>query len=442
MTLNLAQLNSFIGQLAGYRRAAATALALALTLVPAVFTAPAAYAQTFTVLHSFTGGADGASPAAGLTMDRVGNLYGTASAGGAGYGTVFKLARAGSGWIFNPLYQFQGGTDGATPVAALVFGPNGSLYGTTQLGGNNPANCQYVGGETGCGTVFNLRPPPNRPKSFSNPWVETVIYRFGFTTDGSDPCSEVVFDAAGNLYGTTAAGGAHDRDGVDGGGGCGNHCGVVYELSPSSGGWTESTIFQFTQETGSNPQAGLIFDQAGNLDGITGYEGQEGLGSIFQLQRSGSGWIEKTLHSMHWAEGAYTYSTPILDAAGNLYGGNQGYCCYYGQYNGTVFALNPAGDFSSIYAFPPQKGPYAGLTMDANGNLYGTTSIGGANNYGEVFKLTPAGGGWNYTSLHDFTGSDGCNSMGKVILDANGNLYGTTSSCGADGHGNVWEIAP
>ena len=421
---------------------ATASLAMAIVFVLTVV-APSAQAQSFTVLHSFTGGADGASPAVGLTLDKAGNLYGTASAGGAGYGTVFKLAHSGTGWILNPLYQFQGGADGASPVAALVFGPDGSLYGTTQLGGNSPPNCQYIGGETGCGTVFNLKPPPNRPKSFSNPWLETVIYRFGFWTDGSDPYSEVIFDAAGNLYGTTGAGGLNgDYVRIDGGGGCGNHCGVVYELSPSNGGWTETTLFQFTQETGSNPQAGLIFDQAGNLDGITGYEGQEGLGSIFQLQRSSSGWIERTLHSMQWTDGAYTYSTPILDASGNLYGGNTGYCCYYGRYDGNVFVLNPTGDFSSIYAFPPQTGPYAGLTMDAAGNIYGTTEIGGANNYGVVFKLTATGGAWNYTSLHDFAASDGCRAMGKVTLDTNGNLYGTTSSCGANGYGTVWEITP
>ena len=235
-------------------RPASGALTMAVLFALTLVAIPSAQAQSFTVLHSFTGGADGASPAAGLTLDKAGNLYGTASAGGAGYGTVFKLTHSGTGWIVNPLYQFQGGADGATPVAALVFGPDGGLYGTTQLGGNNI--CQYVGGETGCGTVFNLKPPPNRPKSFSNPWVETVIYRFGFWTDGSDPYSEVIFDAAGNLYGTTASGGENnDYARIDGGGGgCGNHCGVVYELSPSGGGWTESTIFQFTQETGSNPQ--------------------------------------------------------------------------------------------------------------------------------------------------------------------------------------------
>ncbi len=423
---------------------ATAALAIAIVFALTALVTPFAQAQTFTVLHNFTGGADGASPAAGLVMDKAGNLYGTASAGGAGYGTVFKLTHTGGGWIVNPIYQFQGGSDGAIPLAALVFGPDGSLYGTTEIGGNNV--CQYVGGATGCGTVFNLKPPPNRPKSFANPWVETVIYRFGFYTDGAQPYSEVLFDAAGNLYGTTAAGGPNDdHDGIDGGGGCGYHCGTVYELSPSNGGWAETTIFAFSEDSSANPQAGLVFDQAGNLYGVTADEGQEGMGSIFQLQPSGSGWTERTLHSMQWGEGTNVYSTLVMDAAGNLYGGNTGYSGYYGTYNGNVFTLTPNGQswsFSSLYSFPAKDGPYGSLTMGAAGNLYGTTSIGGANNYGEVFKLTPFNGGWNYTSLHDFIGSDGCNSTGKIILDAKGNLYGTTSSCGASSHGNVWEITP
>jgi uncharacterized repeat protein (TIGR03803 family) len=394
------------------------------------------HAQTFTVLHAFTGGADGANPVAGLTMDKGGNLYGTASAGAVGFGTVFKLAHSGSGWTFSPLYQFQGGADGATPMAALVFGPDGSLYSTTEYGGTQDF-----------GTVFNLRPSPTRPKSVFSPWVETVIHSFTFWTDGALPFSEVVFDAAGNLYGTTYGGGENvDYARIDGGSGCSYHCGVVYELSPSNGGWTETTIFQFSEDSGANPYAGLVFDAAGNLDGATLTNGLAGLGSAFQLTPSGSGWTEKTLHTFEWAEGTAPFSTPILDSAGVLYAGNTGYSGYYGTYNGNVFTLKPNGEywsFFSLYAFPPKDGPYGGLTMDAAGNLYGTTASGGANGYGSVFKLTPFDGGWNYTSLHDFTGPDGCQPKGKVVLDANGNLYGTTSLCGGtNGYGNVWEITP
>lgn len=400
-----------------------------------------AQAQTFAVLHNFTGAADGASPMAGVTLDRAGNLYGTASAGGLGYGAAFKLAHSGSGWTFNSLYQFQGGADGAIPMAALVFGPDGSLYGTTQIGGNN--TCTYVGGETGCGTVFNLKPSPTRSKTVLSPWLESVIYRFTFWTDGAQPLSEVIFDPAGNLYGTTFGGGENDaHDGPPGGGGCSYHCGVVYELSPSKGSWTESTLFQFSEDSGANPFAGLIFDAAGNLYGITANEGAEGLGAAFKMTPSGSGWTENTLHNFQWAEGASCLATPMMDAAGNLYAGNQGYSGYYGKYDGNAFRIGPDGDFFSLYAFAPDDGPYAGLTMDAAGNIYGTTPIGGANNYGSVFELTPSGGGWNYTSLHDFSGLDGCRPQGKVVIDAKGNLYGTASLCGTNGFGTIWEITP
>src|SRR5271165_4444068 len=195
----------------------ATIAAFAVALLM-IFLATQLHAQTFTVLHNFAGGQDGANPQAGLTMDGGGNLYGTSYYGGnqngvEGNGTVFKLAHKGSGWTFTPLYVFQGGADGGHPQARVAFGPGGLLYGTTVYGGT---------GQNSAGTVFNLRPPPRACTAALCPWTETVMYNFGSSSyDGFD-ARDVIFDSAGNLYGTTSQGGY-------------NGIGIVYELTPSDG---------------------------------------------------------------------------------------------------------------------------------------------------------------------------------------------------------------
>ena len=199
-------------------------------------------AQTFAVQHTFTGQGDGGQPTAGLTW-LAGNLYGTTSTGGAGYGTVFKLSRSGSGWILSTLYTFRGGSDGANPQARVVFGPDGALYGTTTYGG------------AGLGTVFRLRPPASVCRSVQCPWNETVLYRFAGGNDGAGPAyGDLAFDSAGNIYGTTAAGGM----------GCGPYggCGVVFKLTQSGGAWTETVLFAFEHGNGQTPYSGVVFDSA------------------------------------------------------------------------------------------------------------------------------------------------------------------------------------
>jgi uncharacterized repeat protein (TIGR03803 family) len=188
-------------------------------------------AQTFHVIYSFTGGSDGANPETGLTIDAAGNLYGTTSAGGVGYGTVFKLAHQNSSWVFSPLYLFSGGNDGAQPEARVVFGADGSLYGTTTAGAGTACN------GNGCGVVFNLRPPATFCRTVMCLWTESVLYRFTGGGDGGDPHSKVLFDRAGNLYGTTVLGGPDCFF---------RGCGVVYELTPSAGHWTESVLDSFS----------------------------------------------------------------------------------------------------------------------------------------------------------------------------------------------------
>ena len=423
----------------------ASTIALTVLFVLAVAAVPAVQAQTFTVIHNFSAGQDGGNPYAGLTLDKAGNLYGTANGGGItggacgnyGCGTVFKLKHTNSGWLLNPLYSFQGGNDGLAPVARVIIGPDGSLYGTTQNGGgSNPG-----------GTVFKLAPYPTACRTALCAWQETQLYAFKGGSDGALPGpGDVVFDPAGNLYGTTKEGGASL---------CGFLCGTVYQLTPSNGGWTKSVLYNFMAGSdGKMPYAGVIFDQAGNLYGTT-YEGGVGnFGTAFQLTCGAGGCTDNVLHSFtNGGDGGSPIGGLIFDQSGNLYGaGSDGGT----GGDGTVFELSPSGGgwtFSVLYNFTSpigaQCGPWAGLVMDAAGNLYGTTYCDGVYGHGSVFELSPSGRGWTYKDLHDFTGgSDGGSPISNVVFDANGNLYGTASGGGnlscnnGSGCGVVWEITP
>jgi len=378
-----------------------------------------AHAQTYRVIYNFTNGHDGANPEAGLTIDRGGNLYGTTNAGGVGYGGVFRLARNNSSWILSPLHSFAGGMDGAGTYSRVVSGLDGSLYGVT------------YGTDGGSGTVFRLQPPLAACKTALCPWTETVLYRFTGGSDGANPEGDLTFDQGGNIYGATLAGGSG--------------YGVVYELTPSSGGWTQRVLHSFTQGLdGVFPAAGVVFDQAGNLYGTTAYGNPHGLGLgvVYQLTPSGSGWNENFLYAFTGGnDGGVPLAGLILDTAGNLYGATS----EHGTGNGgTAFELTAANggwSFGLLYSFAG-CGPEASLTFDQAGNLYGTTLCGGANGQGAVFRLTPSNGIWTYTSLHDFAGPDGAFPVSNVVFDANGNLYGTASEGGADGYGVVFQITP
>ncbi len=397
-------------------------------------------AQTLTVLHSFSGGLDGAYPYVGLSMDHAGNLYGAATYGGFlgndcnqtdGCGTVFELARQGSGFIFRPLYQFQGypspSSDGANPLGRVIIGPDGALYGTTAYGGSNTAGCED-GSEPGCGTVFKLTPPPTICKSFICNWQETRIYNFTGAPDGFLPRGEVAFDADGNLYGATYYGG------MSSGGG------TVYKLTPAQGTWTQSVLAAFP--AGSNPAGGVQLDQAGNVYGTTQLEG-----TVFQLVPSGSGWTLNDLYNFQVGSGGFDLlAGVIVGPGGNLYGGTVD-----GAPNGdaVLYAVSPSDGgwaFNALYTFTQSfgGGPGGNLVMDSAGNLYGTT-IGDSEDqiYGNVFKLTPSNGGWTYTDLYDFAGgSDGSYPYSNIVIDSAGNLYGTALTGGANGYGVVWELTP
>ncbi len=429
-----------------FRTTAATG-ALAILLM--VIALPAANGQTLTTLHSFSGPPDGALPTAGLAMDGVGNLYGTTQDGGsAGEGMVFKLVHSGSNWIEQPLYSFgstQSGNDGAEPDGGVTIGPDGNLYGTTSAGGG-----------AGLGTVFKLSPPASVCRSTLCPWTETILYRFRGGSDGAFPAGSVVFDSAGNLYGTTQGGGTSNCFGN-------NLCGVVFKLTQSESGWTETVLHVFSgPPDGIQPGNGLVFDQGGNLYGTTQYGGvdlycdldgfPDGCGTVFQLTPSGSGWTETIILDFSGGNGALPVGGLVSDRSGHLYGTT----AYSLPGDGTVFELMPFGGqwtsallYSLMSAQSGIQGPFGTLAMDAAGNLYGTTihggDVGGTCGYGcgTVFKLAPSGVSWTYSLLYEFTaGNDGAGPYAGVILDGNGNLYGTTLGAGAGGHGTVFEITP
>lgn len=414
----------------GKLRGMACAIAIASVLV--IVTMQLAQAQTYHVLHNFTGGADGGAPYDGLSMDRAGNLYGTASYGGSGHGVVFKLTHRGSGWVFNSIYSFAGGSDGEGPLARVIIGPNGTLYGTTYAGGGTSCSGGY-----GCGTVFNLRPSPNVCRAVSCPWTEMVLYRFQGGSDGANPLlGDVIFDPNGTIYGTTSNGG-----GVGCGGG---GCGTVFALSPAGSGYSEGVLYSFTgmNGDGATPWSGVIRDGAGNLFGTTKMGGPASNGTVFQLSPSGSGWIESVLYTFQApGDGYWPVGGLMFDASGDLLGTTNSGGVNAG---GTAFNMSRMGAETVIYNFVGhlEGGAYGSLVADASGNLYGMTYDDGAFDSGSVFKLTPTVGGWIYTDLHDFSGTDGRCPYGNVLIDAQGNIYGTAGGGGQFGSGVVWEITP
>ena len=387
-----------------------------------------ASAQTFTILHNFTGGQDGSAPWGGVTIDAAGNLYGTATTGGSshncqgGCGTVFKLVHSSSGWTVAPLYSFSN-TDGAYPEGRLIFGRDGRLYGTTGKGGTG---C----GTDGCGLVFAIHPAATICHAVVCTWTEQVLYQFAGADDGSRPTGDTLFDSAGHFLGTTFNSGA-------------SGFGTVYELTSSGGNWTETTLYSFNGSDGANPYGGVALDSAGNIYGTTRNGGSMNLGALFELTNSGSGWTEQVLYNFSGPDGYRPLGGTLVDSSGNIFGNtNRGGSAGVG---GKVFEMTPSGggwNYLQLYTFSGTSGPWGDLIMDSAGNLYGTTVQDGANDNGSVFKLTFTNGTWVYTDLHDFDGQDGAYPHGSLALDAGGNLYGIATAGGPHNMGVLWEITP
>lgn len=385
-----------------------------------------AQSYNYTLLHTFSGVIDGGQPLDGVIIDPSGNLYGTTSTGRPSYGAVYELKQHNGHFTFNILHGFNE-NEGYSPAGRPFRAQDGTLYGTTQYGG--PSNA---------GTFYHLTPPPTFPRTPLYSWNETILYEFT-SNIGGFPTGDLAFDQQGNAYGTTT---------IDGG--IGTSGGSVYELIRDGDDWTPSRLYAFTGGLdGSNPQGGVVFDLSGNLWGTTPSGGQYQYGTVFELVPNGSGWTENTIHQFNpTTDGGAPTAGLILDAEGNLYGDTK--CCGTGG-SGTAFEITDPGlSFELLFSFDfpgldsPNCGPWRKLTMDTQGNLYGTTACGGVNGDGSVFELTLSNGGWTYTSLHDFDGSDGSHPESTVTFDASGNLYGTTYA-GGPGNCNcgvVWELSP
>ena len=268
--------------------------------------------------------------------------------------------------------------------------------------------------------------------------METVLHRFTGGSDGGFGiydylpfASSLILDQAGNIYGTTPLGGAYGY-------------GVVFELTRSGGSWTETLLWNFPGGSGgSTPSSGVIFDRAGNLYGTA--SGQAGGGEVvYELSPSGSGGTQKTLYTFSGEDIACPSGGVTMDAQGNLYGTTGGLGS--SGAGGEAYVLTPSGGHWTVsrrHTFEAYIGPVETPTLDAQGNLYDTIpSQGRGGGPGEVFKVTPPGNGWTYTDFFEFSGSPAGYPFGEMIVDSSGNLYGTASECGQDGEGVVWEITP
>jgi uncharacterized repeat protein (TIGR03803 family) len=415
------------------------------------------FAQTPEKLIFSFDGNNGRTADSGLIADARGNLYGTTFNGGPNqFGSVYKLTPISAGvWRQSVLYNFNG-SDGAFPIASLTFDSHGNLYGTTQLGGLGV--CSTSGGQPlGCGVVFKLTPN-------GNAWQESTVYEFQTGVNkGVVPAGGVILDAAGNLYGTTWAPGVEgngifDRAGLSPQGntywgcsqpGCG---GTVYRLTPTQNGWQETDLYAFTGAAdGSSSVANLYMDSAGNLYGTTPYGGsgghcQYGCGTVFEVSPANGNWTETVLHSFSSTDGAYPMAPLTIDASGNFYSttniGGSGH-------NGTVFKLSKSGQQwqeSVLYNFTGGDDgafPSSGVIFDTRGNLYGTAAEGGVNSVGTVYALVPNNGTWTQLVLHGFQlgTQDGQLPYGPPVLWHNF-LIGATPGGGAHNEGAVYKVFP
>ena len=436
-------------------RAATAALALAAVLVPGMIATPSAQAQTFTtrqsfdstdglggdpilprwattftVLHSFDG-TDGYYPAAGLVQATDGNLYGTTEYGGANFsGNVFKITPSGT---LTTLYSFcslSGCADGEAPTAALVQATDGNFYGTTE----------YGGGANFSGTVFRITPSGTL----------TTLYSFCLQSgcpDGEYPTAALVQATDGNLYGTTAYGGANESCEFFG---SAVGCGSVFKITPSG---TLTTVYSFCSQNGcaDGEVSGSALVQAtdGNFYGTTVFGGANGNGTVFKITPSGT---LTTLHSFcsqtNCGDGEYPTGALVQATDGNLYG-----TTYGGGANlhyGTVFKITPSGTLTTLYSFCSQTGCtdganpyYAGLVQATNGDFYGAASSGGTGSScylgcGTIFEITARG---TLRTLHSFNDTDGADVFAGLVQDTNGKFYGTTAGGGANSDGTVFSLS-
>jgi uncharacterized repeat protein (TIGR03803 family) len=416
-----------------------------------------ASAQTERVLYSFcaqSGCTDGLSPNSGLALDQQGNVYGTTWEGGANRrcntydasrcGTLFKVTPAGKETVLYSFCAQPKCADGAVPSGGIVLDREGNLYGATYDGGHQDHLCRYQNA-AGCGVVFKLSPAR----------IYTVLYRFCAQRrckDGANPSSDLVLDREGNIYGTTAWGGAHGG-------------GTVFKLTPRG---NETVLYSFCARGGCAdgwmPDARVTLDEQGNLYGTTFWGGNDcftgyGCGVVFKLTPKGQYQVLHAFCSIpKCGDGAVLRAAVIIDHEGNLYGttvygGAHGECGYCG--GGTVFKLSPLGKETVLYSFCKSAdctdGTFPGQIVFHGGEkIYGTTQLGGANTSGcfgsgcgTVFEVTSGG---RETVLHSFCSdincTDGARPITWLVFGHDGNMYGTTWQGGVYGGGDVFALTP
>jgi uncharacterized repeat protein (TIGR03803 family) len=405
-----------------FQHVASFILLLGIVLAPVVIATPQTSAQTLSVLYTSTGGSDGGGPEAGLIRDARGNLYGTTSfGGGSDAGVVYSVDHTGKETV---LHAFTRGLDGTFPFADLIRDAKGNLYGTTGYGGR--ANE---------GTVFRV----------TNRGNHAVLHNFkvikGKRSDGALPFAGLVCDEAGNFYGTTEYGGPLHN---------GRYFGTVFKLSRAG---KETVLYNFKGGTdGGYPFADLVRDKAGNLYGTTSGGYGTNNGTVFKVDPQGK---ETVIYRFTGgADGANPVAGLVRDVKGNLYGttqyGGDLVACSANNGNGcgTIFKVDPKGRETTLYTFTGNgvdgQLPLGSLVLDAKGNLYGTTYIGGTGacfdgtsyGCGTVFKVDRNG---SETVLYSFTGgTDGAYPATRLARDGAGNLYGTNGGR----NGVVFKLIP
>jgi uncharacterized protein YceK len=403
------------------------------------------------VLHVFHSPPRGMNPIAPIATDALGNLYGETSQGGTptssgGCGTVFELTPSGSGYLEKTLHKFRHEPDGCGPGGGLTFDSSGAIYGTTFSGGR---------GGFGNGTVFKLSPS-------GSGYAYKVLYRFKDGRDGAWPVGGVIVGANGVLYGATQYGASYACAGNTEG------CGTVYSLTPNGSKYAEKILYVFKGgNDGLLPISGLAMDSSGALYGTTwlgGGVGSIGIGTVYKLTPSGSGYAEQVIHAFQGGQhdGAFPWAPVIIELNGDVdgttqYGGSNDASCTaegYGGNCGLVFRLTPSGSSyteSILHLFRGGRDgsqPQAPLTNNG-GVLYGTTTDGATGfpcrrECGTVYALTPAKRGYANTVLYSFNERSGWFSRAGVLV-SNGALYGTTYFQGSNHHyagGTVFKLTP
>ena len=391
------------------------------------------------VIHNFT--ADEQSPFPGLAIDQTAKLYGTTSYAGDGQGLAYQLAPHGQGWIFTPLYRFLGVTGGRYPKPGNL-GPEGALYGVAD--GGLPT-C----GDYGCGVVYRLRPSPTACLTALCSWIEEVLYRFTGTPDGASPNGSLIFDEAGNVYGTTIYGGDYGL-------------GTVFELTPSATDWTEKVIYSFTggNDDGYGPGS-LLFGDDGNLYGITSV-GRTGGGLIFELVHSGNSWTEMNIKSFSCDDFGIPCRPVLLQKDSRGFYGLYDYAlcfppgnCRYGDNFSRLFVMSHSDSgwqFTDLDDTANYYNPMYGIgdfgedsfhdvAIDSGGNIYLTEGGDKYNcdqgercHWGHVVKLLAPN---QDQQIVGFSGDD----FRDIEVDDSGKLYGTTGACGTS-NGAVWQLSP